>query len=574
MWRRDEEEGSPEAEVPLCRRDVGDGGDEEQKDNNFGDEPAKLMKERRRCERITTGPSLLVGGRGGGGVSGRRLSFTLSFVVVVVVFFFFFFVIVIGSLLLASPFHVVVYRGTGDDVPTIIIDPGGRRFNNDRMNNNNNDDNDDNDDDEKDCSSSASSSPRSRAPPPVPPNARRKPGVLNVHIVPHTHDDVGWLKTVDQYFVGSNSSIQQAAVRHIITGVVDALEKDPAKTFTYVEMAFFARWWREQTEERRDLVRDLVSQERLSFANGGWCMHDEAAAHYADMIDQTARGHEFIRGLFGGAAAPRVGWQLDPFGHSATQATHLGSGVGFEAVFFGRADQDDVDARSKRRAMEFTWRGSASLGEKADVFGFILSRYGNYGPPPGHCYDQVCADPLWQDDPSLEDYNVPVMVRRFEAAVAEQADWFQGSDGDDPSGYGGDVMLTMGTDFTYSAAPYWFEQLDSLIKNVNRVAGDRLNVFYSNPGAFLDAKKANPNMTWPVKSGDFFPYKWDEHQYWTGYYTSRPTLKRFIRRGGEYLRAARSLVGTSIRSTSGIDLRLKFIFTCVLIHWWYDEKII
>lgn len=33
-------------------------------------------------------------------------------------------------------------------------------------------------------------------------------GKLNVHLVAHSHDDVGWLKTVDQYFIGSNNSIQ------------------------------------------------------------------------------------------------------------------------------------------------------------------------------------------------------------------------------------------------------------------------------------------------------------------------------------------------------------------------------
>uniref|UniRef100_A0A2P2MM39 Alpha-mannosidase-like n=1 Tax=Rhizophora mucronata TaxID=61149 RepID=A0A2P2MM39_RHIMU len=55
------------------------------------------------------------------------------------------------------------------------------------------------------------------------------------------------------------------------------------------------------------------------------CMHDEATVHYIDMIDQTTLGHKFIKDEFG--QLPRVGWQIDPFGHSTVQAYLLGAEV-------------------------------------------------------------------------------------------------------------------------------------------------------------------------------------------------------------------------------------------------------
>lgn len=96
------------------------------------------------------------------------------------------------------------------------------------------------------------------------------------------------------------------------------------------------RWWAQQEDETRDLVSHLISTGQLSIVNGGYVQHDEAAAHFAAMIDQTTVGHRFLKHSLG--VIPRIGWQLDPFGHSASQADHMSAGMGFDALFIGRAD--------------------------------------------------------------------------------------------------------------------------------------------------------------------------------------------------------------------------------------------
>ena len=103
---------------------------------------------------------------------------------------------------------------------------------------------------------------------------------ITVHLVPHTHDDTGWLKTVDQYHSGSNNTIQHANVGRLISSVISSLSRNPERTFVYAEIAFFQRWWRVQSRATQALTRKLVAAGQLSFVNGGWCMHDEATPHY------------------------------------------------------------------------------------------------------------------------------------------------------------------------------------------------------------------------------------------------------------------------------------------------------
>jgi hypothetical protein len=91
---------------------------------------------------------------------------------------------------------------------------------------------------------------------------------LTIHAVPHTHDDVGWLKTVDQYYLGANNSIQHAAVQYILDTVVEELQKDPSRKFIYVEQAFFQMWWSRQPETIKAQTRKLVANGQLEFING------------------------------------------------------------------------------------------------------------------------------------------------------------------------------------------------------------------------------------------------------------------------------------------------------------------
>lgn len=65
--------------------------------------------------------------------------------------------------------------------------------------------------------------------------------------------------------------------------------------------------------------------------------------------------------MVGKCGRPRVGWQIDPFGHSREQASIL-SQMGFDAMLFARMDHDDKDKRIQNGDLNFLWKGSANIG--------------------------------------------------------------------------------------------------------------------------------------------------------------------------------------------------------------------
>ncbi|CAG2204313.1 LAMAN [Mytilus edulis] len=253
----------------------------------------------------------------------------------------------------------------------------------------------------------------------------------------------------------------------------------------------------------RHAVKGLVNSGRLEFILGGWCMNDEATTHYNAIIDQHALGFEFLRQNFGECGRPRVAWQIDPFGHSREQAS-LFAQMGFDGLFFGRADYEDIDQRKKTKTMEMMWKGSPkNLGSKADLFS------GSY--LMGTVHHQVSVL-ISTDDDRLHDYNVQQKITQF---------------------------------IRYA--------------QLQQVNGSKVNVFYSTPSCYLQSLN-NASKTWTTKQDDFFPYAHRPHSFWTGYFTSRPTLKCYVRQTNNFLQVCKQLDGLAeLKDTDNSTFHLNIL---------------
>lgn len=71
-----------------------------------------------------------------------------------------------------------------------------------------------------------------------------------VHLIPHTHNNEGWMTAPEDYFAGTDANqIYIGGVRDILDSVISEMIENRNLTFTYAEIKYFKQWYDLQSED-------------------------------------------------------------------------------------------------------------------------------------------------------------------------------------------------------------------------------------------------------------------------------------------------------------------------------------
>ena len=345
-------------------------------------------------------------------------------------------------------------------------------------------------------------------------------GEVNVWLIPHAHCDVGWLQTFDD--------LGRLNVSRILDTVTKSLLEDETRRFAWSEVAFFQYWWVRQSAATQTAFKGLVARGQMEFVDGGWSQHDMGCTDYDGMFNNMETGHLFLRDTFAPLdVRPRVGWSVDPFGISATQAVFY-SLMGMDSYVYTRINQKTISEMQADRTLEFAWEASSSLGtEDTVLMSHVLESY--YCSPGNFRFDSTSVP-----TPTTAD-GFAKLAAELTAIAIQRSAWFQTSN----------VLIPWGCDYMFQDAPKVYlpsEQVMSLMNANTTTSG--VSVRYGTPSEYMNTIRNEKKTAWPIArtypgavpgavetNGDFFPYTPSPGKdgSWSGYLTSRPLLKRLSR---------------------------------------------
>ena len=340
---------------------------------------------------------------------------------------------------------------------------------------------------------------------------------LTVHVVPHSHNDPGWIKTYHTYY--------STQTRHILDTVVAALTEDPRRTFIWAEISYFSLWWDDATRQQKEQAKKLVAEKRLDFVTGGWVMNDEASVTARATRWHLQEGREWLKETFG--VTPQYSWAIDPFGHSAGQAQVLKE-LGYKGMLIQRVHYAVKKKLAQKQQLEFQWQTPAG-----EIFTHMMPFYSydgphTCGPDPSICcqfdFARIDKGKTWTGCPwgkmavPITDANVAERSRKWLDQVYKKAMLYRGKH----------VLVPVGDDFRYQSMVEAHKQFANYQKMFDwiKVNVPSVKVSFSTLSRYFDAQR---QTVVPSLQGSFFPYSDREKDYWTGYFNSRIFYKGYDR---------------------------------------------
>ncbi|CAH8534087.1 unnamed protein product [Schistosoma turkestanicum] len=377
---------------------------------------------------------------------------------------------------------------------------------------------------------------------------------LEVFIVPFSHQDPGWIKTLEGYFTTETKPILDATLTILN-------EKDEAR-FVYSEVSFLNLWINTLSAEQKQSFKKLLQNGHWEIVSGGWVMPDEAVTHYYSIIDQFIEGHHWLLEHFD--YRPNVTWSVDAFGQSSTMP-YLVKKFGFSEMIINRVHYEVKKYLASRKSLEFIWRqpwdSAGSHPILAHMFPFFSYDIPHTcGPEPAICcqFDFIRTEKYncpWRKPPVIiDDSNVAVRANMLADQYRKKATLYNNH---------GLVLIPLGDDFRYQSVHEWNVQLNNynkLIQYINSNTDYRMKIRFSTLSDYFHAliervNKMNSTLStlFPSLTGDFVTYADRQHDYWSGYYNSRPYGKFLSRLLESELRTAEILYSYARQSIGRIQ---------------------
>lgn len=323
-----------------------------------------------------------------------------------------------------------------------------------------------------------------------------------------SHWDPDWLLTSDQYF--------RLGVRRTLDRVLAELENDPRRVWSADCVFFLAMYW-DRSPANRERLAALVNSGRLRLTSSGVTTQDTLVPGTEAILRDFLLGQEWLRSR-GMDQEPRLAYFPDSFGHSPALPSLLRA-AGFDQAVVTRIDGSyfigsdwelpgrfpregsSAELLTAQRSADFRWRDRSGAE--------VLAHW--------HPFTYGQGDTLASMGP-IRFMNAPTTIPdRAEGRVAARIERYAAKL--EPLARTPYLLCPIGLDFV--------NPIRDLLGLLDRYNEQR----YPDTGLWVLNAGADDYLDLVASSGVDLPVlEFDPNPYWTGFYASRPELKRSHRR--------------------------------------------